>query len=125
MNRALVMAVGCCLVLLMPSTPSAWQNMEDTPQAWTVRAFMKAVAAGDLEGMRKTLSAGGQKELDGLDPKETIEMMQAFLPEEGEITAIEVEGDTATVSVVERDGNVTSTSMVRLILENMEWKINP
>jgi hypothetical protein len=131
--RALALAVGCCLALTTPSAPtvaaagsaSAGQNLEDTPQARTVRAFMKAVAAGDLDGMRNTLSADGQEELDGLDPAETIEMMQAFLPEQGEITAVEIDGDTATVSIVERHDNVTSTATVRLVLENMEWKISP
>jgi hypothetical protein len=108
-----------------PSQTASSQDLESTPQARTVRAFMKAVAAGDLNALRRTLSAEALKELEGMDAKETLEMMKAFLPQGGAISSIEVEGTTAAVKIVEKEAGMTSTTTVRLVLENKEWKISP
>lgn len=101
------------------------RKLEDTPQAKTVRAFMKAVKDDDLEALKKTLSAEALKELAELDPKETLEMMRAFLPETGEISSVEVDGDTAVVQIFEKHEHGSSTATVKLVLENKEWKISP
>ena len=101
------------------------KNLEDTPQAKVVRAFMKAIKDDDLDAMKQTLSADGLKELATLDPKETLEMMRAFLPEEGEISSVEVEGDTTVVKILEKHEDGTSTATVKLVLENKVWKISP
>jgi hypothetical protein len=104
---------------------SGGKNLDDTPQGKAARAFMKAVASGDLEAVRKMVSAEGRKELEGPDAEETFKMLQAFTPEKGEITAVEVKGNTASVTVVEKDESSTSTLTMKLVLENKEWKVSP
>lgn len=113
------------LVRHMRPTQAADKKLEDTPQARTVLAFMKAIKDDDLEAMKKTLSAEALKELEELDPKETMEMMRAFLPEAGEISSIEVDGDTAVLQIVEKHEHGTSTATVNLVLENKTWRISP
>jgi hypothetical protein len=86
-------------------------------------AFSKAVAAGDLAGIRRGASAERAKQMDAPEFKEMLPMIQAMQPKNVKITGGSVDGDSATLLATAKDGKETSTGTITLVREGGAWKV--
>jgi len=86
-------------------------------------AFSKAVAAGDLKGIRKGASAERAKQMDDPEFKQMLPMIQAMQPKNVKITGGAIDGDTATLQATAKDGKETSTGTISMIREGGAWKV--
>ena len=86
-------------------------------------AFTKAVAAGDLAGIRKGASADRAKQMDDPEFKKMLPMIQAMQPKNVKITGGSVDGNTATLLATAKDGKETSTGTITMVREGGAWKV--
>lgn len=128
-NRVrLHLLVGICLgVSLASASVRAAQNVEGTPQAKVYRASLKAVAAGDYEAYRKTLSSATLKQMDeqtkGKSPKEVMEFTKMMSPTDVKLISVKVEGKKATLAAsATMDGQAMKGS-IELEEEAGHWKV--
>ena len=88
-------------------------------------AFLNAAKTGKAAELKKTLSAELARQLDGPDGKQMLEALKGMTPDPktGEMESVDVHGDVAEVTIVEKskDGSVTST--IKLALEQGVWKV--
>lgn len=97
----------------------------DSSQAKAVLAFYKAVQTGKKAAIVKTITAEDARKLDGPEAKEMLELLKAVSPDpaRAEIEAVEVAGDKAKVTVVERSKDGKTTSSVDVVLAGGQWKV--
>ena len=127
-STRLPLALAVCLALVLASTP-AWgaQDVEATPQAKAYRAALKAIAAGDYEAYRKTLSSATLKQMDeqtkGKSPKEVMDFVKMMSPTDVKLTSVKVDGQNATLSAdAKMDGQAMKGS-IALQQEAGQWKV--
>ncbi len=122
------LVVGICLGLSLASASTrAAQNVESTPQAKAYRASLKAIASGDYQAYRKTLSSATLKQMDeqtkGKSPKEIMEFTKMISPAEVKLTSVKVEGQKATLlGSAKMDGQAMKGS-IELQEEAGQWKV--
>jgi collagenase-like PrtC family protease len=122
------LVLGICLVLSLASISARGaQDVEATPQAKAYRAALKAIAAGDYEAYRKTLSSAALKQMDeqtkGKSPKEKMEFAKMMSPTEVKLTSVKVEGKNATLlASAKMDGQAMKGS-IALQKEGGQWKV--
>ena len=127
-NRALL-----CLTLgvlaALPALVSA-KDLESTPQAKVLRANFKAVAAGDFEAYKKTMSSEALKQMDEQAkemkkaPKDLMELVKMMSPTDIKITDLKVDGKKATVSMTGKSEGEAMKGSADLVEENGQWKVN-
>ena len=128
-NRVrLHLLVGICLgVSLASASVRAAQNVEGTPQAKVYRASLKAVAAGDYEAYRKTLSSATLKQMDeqtkGKSPKEVMEFMKMMSPTDVKLMSVKVEGKKATLAASAKMDGQAMKGSIELEEEAGHWKV--
>ena len=122
------LALAICVGLVITAAP-AWgaQNVEATPQAKAYRAALKAVAAGDYDAYRKTLSSATLKQMDeqtkGKSPKEVMDFVKMMTPSDVKLTSVKVDGKNATLSAdAKMDGQAMKGS-IALQEEGGQWKV--
>lgn len=86
-------------------------------------AFTKAVAAGDMAGIRRGAAAERAKQMDVPEFKEMLPMIQAMQPKNVKITGGSVDGNTATLLATAKDGKETSTGTITMVREGGAWKV--
>ena len=105
------------------------KNVEGSPQAKAYRALLKAIAAGDYEGMKKCMTkesaAGIEKQTKEmkLDPKKGMEMMQAMTPSDLKLTSLKVEGKKATLEATGMVDKEVNKGTIALEQEDGQWKV--
>ena len=122
----LVLAVCLGLVLVSTSARAAG-DAEGTPQGKAYRAALKAVAAGDYDAYRKTLSSATLKQMDeqtkGKSPKEVMEFVKMMTPTDVKLTSVKVDGKNATLMAdAKMDGQAMKGS-IALQEEGGQWKV--
>lgn len=128
-NRTrLFVAVGFCLGLSLATAPArAAQNVDATPQAKAYRASLKAIAAGDYQTYRKTLSSATLKQMDeqtkGKSPKEVMEFTKMISPTDVKLTSVKVEGKKATLSASAKMDGQAMNGSIALEEEGGQWKV--
>ncbi len=125
-HLVLGVCVGLALCLVSASARGA-QNVEGTPQAKAYRAALKAVAAGDYDAYRKTLSSATLKQMDeqtkGKSPKEVMEFVKMMTPTDVKLTSVKVDGKNATLLAdAKMDGQAMKGS-IALEEEGGQWKV--
>jgi len=128
-NRVRLSAVvGICLGFsLAAGLARAAQDVEATPQAKAYRASLKAIAAGDYQAYRKTLSSATLKQMDeqtkGKSPKDVMEFTKMISPTDVKLTSVKVEGHKATLlASAKMDGQAMKGS-IELEEETGQWKV--
>ncbi|MBV9495598.1 MAG: DUF4878 domain-containing protein [Acidobacteria bacterium] len=87
-------------------------------------AYRKALLAGDVAGLRKSLAAERAKDLDSPEFKKNLALIQAFQPKTVKITGGAVDGDTATLLGKASDDGQTSTGEITMVKEGGAWKLS-
>ena len=119
---ALTFAVSASSVAVRAQTPAA---LAATPQGKVVLAYYKAAHAGDLEALKKCITAESAKELEGPHGKEILGMLKEMTPAATPtITKVDVTGKTAAVDAQIKEGATTTTDHHKLVMVGTEWKIN-
>ena len=100
-----------------------------SPQAKVYDAHVKAMAAGDYQGFRATMSKTALAQMDkqnkdmNLDPKKMMEFLKAAAPVDLKYTGIKVDGKKATLDVNAKVGGEPNTGTVALVQEDSGWKV--
>ena len=100
-----------------------------SPQAKVYDAHVKAMAAGDYQGFRATMSKTALAQMDkqnkdmNLDPKKMMEFLKAAAPVDLKYTGIKVDGKKATLDVTAKVGGEPNTGTVALVQEDSGWKV--
>jgi hypothetical protein len=126
--------VAVASALLMELTFSAVfaadsKNIEGTPQAKAYRALLKAIDAGDYDGMKKCMTkesaAGIEKQTRemNLDVKKGMELMKVMTPKDQKLTSLKVEGKKATLEATGNAGKEVNKGTIALEQEDGQWKV--
>ena len=122
----LVLAIGFGLSLAANSARAA-QDVEATPQAKAYRASLKAIASGDYQGYRKTLSSATLKQMDeqtkGKSPKEVMEFTKMISPTDVKLTSVKVDGPKATLQASAKMDGQAMKGSIELQEEGGQWKV--
>lgn len=96
-----------------------------SPEADTYRAMQKAVAAGDLTALKKTMDAKRAKQIDQ-DPnaKKMIELIKMMSPTDVKILKLAETGDTAVLTVSGMMDGKAQSGTVKLTKEGGAWKVS-
>ena len=86
-------------------------------------AYRKVLAAGDMAGLRKAVSAERSKSMDDPDFKKMFPMIQAMEPKNVKFVNGAVDGETATLNVTAKDANEHSTGTITMVREGGKWKV--
>jgi len=126
LRASLVLGIGLGLVLATAPARGS-QDVEATPQAKAYRAALKAVAAGDYDAYRKTLSSATLKQMDeqtkGKSPKEVMEFVKMMTPADVKLTSVKVDGKNATLSADARMDGQAMKGSIALQDEGGQWKV--
>jgi len=122
------LALGICLGLSLGSVAArAAQDAEGTPQARAYRAALKAIAAGDYDAYRKTLSSATLKQMDeqtkGKSPKEVMEFLKMMSPTDVKLTSVKVDGKKATLMASAKMDGQAMKGSIELQEEGGQWKV--
>jgi len=101
--------------------------LEGTPAA---ALLLKAVAAPDFEGYKKSMTKEAAKGIDaemkesGLTAKQGAEMIKAMAPNEVKFTALKVDGKKATLQATGKVmGGEATYGTMNLQEEDGQWKV--
>ena len=86
-------------------------------------AYSKAIASGDMKGLRKLVAAERAKQMDSKEFKEMFGLIQAMQPKNVKITGGAVDGDTATLLATAKDGKEVSNGTITMVREGGAWKV--
>lgn len=117
------------LALSLPALAAPPKSLESTPQAKVYRANAKALAAGDIDAYRKTMSSEAVKQMDEQDkqmkktPKEIMEFMKMISPTDIQITDVKVNGKKATLSLTGKLDGQMKKGTADEVEENGQWKV--
>lgn len=89
-------------------------------RAW--QAYRKAMAAGDVAGIRNGLAKENLKDIDSPDFKKMLPMIQSMQPKKVKIDGGTVDGDNATLLVTSLDEKNT-TGTITMRRESGQWKV--
>jgi len=128
-RRISVLSSWILFLAISPASGAETKNLEKTPQAKAYRAQLKAVAAGDFEGYKKSMTSESQKGIDkqikdsGLDAKKGMELLKAMAPADLKFTSLNVDGKKATLEATGKVGGETNKGTIFLEEEDGQWKI--
>jgi hypothetical protein len=100
-----------------------------SPEARVYDAHVKAMAAGDYQAFRATMSKTALAMMDkqnkdmNLDPKKMMEMMKAMAPVDLKYTGMKVDGKKATLDVTAKISGEQNWGTVSLVQEDAGWKV--
>ncbi|TAN39254.1 MAG: hypothetical protein EPN25_12335 [Nitrospirae bacterium] len=87
-------------------------------------AYFNAMIAGDIPTLKKHLSRERIKELDAPEAGQMLAMVKGLYPTRSQITAVNVTGDTATISLSGQSQMGTVSGTVNLVKEDGIWKVS-
>lgn len=102
------------------ATPADQQKAAASPQAVAYEAFLKAVRAGDMAGLRKLVVPEMAQQMDAPDFKQMFPMMQAMTPKKVGYLRLTESGESATLEV-SGDGNDKGTITLQKVAG--QWKV--
>jgi hypothetical protein len=117
------------LILAFSAAAADSKNVEASPQAKAYRALMKAVAAGDFEGYKKSMTKQAAKGIDEqmkemkIEPKKGMEMLQAMTPKDLKLTSVNVDGKKATLMATGKMDGELNKATIALEEEDGQWKV--
>lgn len=129
MRQNLRLAAACLTALLLSlSSVSAAEDYSKSPQAAAYQASLKAIASGDFEAYKKTVTkaarAGIEKDMKemNMDAKKGMEMLKEMAPTDVKYTALKVDGKKATLSATAKMMDEPQYGTIEL--ENEDgWKV--
>src|SRR5713101_2507712 len=110
----------------------AANRVEASPQAKAYRALLKAVAAGDFEAYKKSMTKASATGIDeqikqsGMDPKKGMEMLKAMTPADLKLTSLKIDPKDAKKATLEATGKMDgelNRGTIALEQEDGQWKI--
>ncbi len=103
------------------------KDVEATPQAKVYRAALKAIAAGDFEAYKKTLSSATLKQMEeqtkGKSSKEVMEFTKMMSPADQKLTSVKVEGKKATLKAIGKMDGQAMNGSISMEEEGGQWKV--
>jgi len=127
-TRALLgLALGIAVTL--PALAAGAKDIESTPQAKVYRANAKAIADGNMDAYKKTMSADAQKQMDAQtkqmnkSPKEIMEFMKMMSPTDIKLTDLKVDGKKATLSMTGKSDGQMMSGSADMVEEGGQWKM--
>ncbi len=106
-----------------PTTAAEAAAIEASEQGKVVTAYLKAIRAGDVAAIKALVQPEMAKRLEGPEGKDTLELLQAMMLEKPTFTDLSIDGDRATVTLVQKEGTSTTTNKVRLVKSGEAWKV--
>ena len=128
-RRVVVLAALLMGLTLSTAFAADSKSVEGTPQAKAYRALLKAIAAGDYEGMKKCMTKESAAGIDkqtkemGLDVKKGMEMMKAMTPSDLKLTSLKVDGKKATLEATGKMDKEANKGTIALAQEDGQWKV--
>jgi hypothetical protein len=117
------------LVLAFSAAGADSKNVEASPQAKAYRTLMKAVAAGDFEGYKKSMTKEAAKGIDEqmkemkMEPKKGMDMLKAMTPQDLKLTSVNVDGKKATLMATGKMDGLLNKGTIALEEEDGQWKV--
>ena len=108
---------------------AAAEDYSKSPQAAAYQASLKAIASGDFEAYKKSVTkearAGIEKDMKdmGMDSKKGMEMLKAMAPSDVKYTALKVDGKKATLSATGKAMDEPAYGTIELAEEDGAWKV--
>ena len=123
-----VLVIGICLGLSVAArVASAAQDVEATPQAKAYRAALKAIAAGDYDAYKKTLSSATLKQMEdqtkGKSPKEVMGFVKMMTPTDLTLKSVKVDGAKATLLASGKMDGQAMDGSIAMADEGGQWKV--
>jgi hypothetical protein len=123
-------SLGALLVALfgVPFAAGA-ADASQSPQAAAYRVSMKAIAAGDFEAYKKSVTkaarAGIEKDMKemGMDARKGMQMLKEMAPSDLKFTAVAVDGKKATLSATGKMMDEPQWGTIELEEEDGAWKV--
>ncbi len=120
------LALGICFGLSFAAL-AAGADAEGTPQAKAYRAALKAVASGDYEAYKKTLTSATLKQMEqqtkGKSPKEVMEFVKMMSPADAKMTSVKVDGKKAKLMVSAKMDGQAMAGVIDMEEEGGQWKV--
>jgi hypothetical protein len=87
--------------------------------------YCKAITAGNMDALRKLVSADRAKQMDDPEFKKMFPMIQSMQAKEIKITGGTMSGNTATLNATGKDsmGGGVSTGTIDMVMEDNQWKV--
>jgi hypothetical protein len=129
MRQVLRFAIAGVAALLLAVAAPAAQDPSKSPQAAAYGESLKAIASGDFEAYKKTVTkaarAGIEKDMKemGMDAKKGMEMLKEMAPTDVKYTAVKVDGKKATLSATGKAMDDTQYGTIELEEEDGAWKV--
>ncbi len=122
------LAVTLCLAgCLAAAAARGSQDVEATPQAKAYRAALQAIAAGDYDAYRKTLSSATRKQMDeqtkGKSRADVMDFVKSVSPSDQKLTGLDVDGEKAVLSVSGTMDGQAMTGSIAMTQEGGQWKV--
>jgi hypothetical protein len=119
---------GICLGFFLAAlAASGSQDVEGTPQAKAYRANLKAIAAGDYEAYKKTLTSATLKQMEeqtkGKSPKEVMDFMKMLSPTDLKLTSVKVDGKKAALMASAKMDDQAMAGSIDMEEEGGQWKV--
>jgi hypothetical protein len=121
---ALGMCLGFCVAALASGDA---KDVEASAQAKAYRASLKAVAAGDYEAYKKTLTSATLKQMEeqtkGKSPKEVMEFTKMMTPTDVKLKSVKVDGKKATLMAAAKMDGQAMAGSIAMEEEGGQWKV--
>jgi hypothetical protein len=120
---------AAALAALCIAVPAAAADASKSPQAAAYQASLKAIASGDFEAYKKTVTkaarAGIEKDMKemGMDAKKGMEMLKAMAPEDVKFPSVKVDGKKATLTATGKMMDEPQYGTIELEEEDGAWKV--
>jgi len=128
MRQTCRMAAAVLTALLL-SIPAGAEDASKAPQAKAYQESLKAIASGDFEAYKKTVTkaarAGIEKDMKemNMDAKKGMEMLKEMAPKDIKYTALKVDGKKATLSATGKMMDEPQYGTIELEEEDGAWKV--
>ena len=125
------LALGSLAVAFFPSfaVPAVAADASKSPQAAAYRTSLKAIAAGDFEAYKKSVTKATREGIEkdmkemGMDARKGMEMLKQMAPSDVQFTAVQVDGKKATLSASGRMMDEPQWGTIELEEEDGVWKV--
>lgn len=117
------------LAALLLAAPGLAEDASKSPQAKAYQASLKAIASGNFETYKKTVTkaarAGIEKDMKemNMDAKKGMEMLKEMAPTDIKYTALKVDGKKATLSATGKMMDEPQYGSIELEEEDGAWKV--
>jgi hypothetical protein len=87
--------------------------------------YCKAIQAGNMDSLRKLVSADRAKQMDDPEFKKMFPMIQSMQAKDIKITGGTMSGNTATLNATGKDtmGGGVTTGTIDMVMEDNLWKV--